>query len=76
MRPRSSHLKPHKSQLRPDGTTFPPVTPDPPPPPGWLDPLGDLERHSQSTWPEDGQSDDALRAEQPRSPAGRGTRGE
>lgn len=24
----------HHSNLRPDGTVFPPVTPDPPPPPG------------------------------------------
>ena len=30
------------SQLLPDGGTFPPVTPDPPPPPGWVDPLGGL----------------------------------
>lgn len=27
------------SHLQPDGTTFPPVTPDPPPPPGYVDPL-------------------------------------
>ena len=25
----------HGSQLRPDGTTFPPLTPDPPSPPGY-----------------------------------------
>ena len=31
------------SHLRPDGTTFPPVTPDPPPPPGYVDPLAALE---------------------------------
>ena len=76
MRPRSSHLKPHQSQLRPDGTTFPPVTPDPPAPPGWVDPLAGLERHSRSTRPEDAQGDDAPRADSPRSPAGLGTRGE
>ena len=33
----------HRSTLRPDGTTWPPVTPDPPPPPGYVDPLGDLD---------------------------------
>jgi len=27
------------SHLRPDGTVFPPVTPDPPFPPGYVDPL-------------------------------------
>lgn len=27
------------SHLRPDGTTFPPVTPDPPPPPGYVEPV-------------------------------------
>jgi hypothetical protein len=31
------------SRLRPDGTTFPPVTPDPPPPPGYVDPIPDLD---------------------------------
>ena len=31
------------SHLRPDGTTWPPVTPDPPPPPGYVDPLAELE---------------------------------
>lgn len=35
------------SHLRPDGTTFPPVTPDPPPPPGWVDPLEPLESVEQ-----------------------------
>jgi hypothetical protein len=29
------------SHLRADGTTFPPVTPDPPNPPGYASPLGD-----------------------------------
>jgi len=28
--------------LRPDGTVFPPVTPDPPPPPGYRSPIGNL----------------------------------
>ncbi len=31
------------SNLRPDGTTWPPVTPDPPPPPGYVDPIPDLD---------------------------------
>jgi hypothetical protein len=26
------------THLRPDGTTFPPLTPDPPPPPGYEEP--------------------------------------
>jgi hypothetical protein len=26
-------------QLQPDGTVFPPVTPDPPPPPGYVSPV-------------------------------------
>lgn len=38
----------HTSHLRPDGTTFPPVTPDPPPPPGWVDPLERLEGASET----------------------------
>jgi hypothetical protein len=32
-----------KSHLQPDGSVFPPVTPDPPPPPGYADPLSDAE---------------------------------
>lgn len=32
-------LQLHRSHLQADGSTFPPVTPDPPPPPGWVDPL-------------------------------------
>jgi len=31
------------SNLRPDGTTWPPVTPDPPPPPGYVDPIPVLD---------------------------------
>ena len=27
------------THLQPDGTVFPPVTPDPPPPPGYVSPL-------------------------------------
>ena len=30
------------TRLRPDGTVFPPVTPDPPPPPGYRSPIGNL----------------------------------
>jgi hypothetical protein len=33
----------HRSHLRPDGTTWPPVTPDPPPPPGYVDPVAELD---------------------------------
>jgi hypothetical protein len=43
----TSHPEPVPSDtcnLRPDGTVFPPVTPDPPPPPGYVSPLdGPLE---------------------------------
>ena len=31
------------SHLRPDGTTWPPVTPDPPAPPGYVDPIPHLD---------------------------------
>ena len=31
------------SHLRPDGTTWPPDTPDPPPPPGYVDPIAELD---------------------------------
>jgi hypothetical protein len=31
------------SHLQPDGSTFPPLTPDPPPPPGYVDPLLELD---------------------------------
>jgi len=30
-----------ESHLRPDGTVWPPVTPEPPPPPGYHDPTED-----------------------------------
>lgn len=33
----------HESHLQPDGTTFPPLSPDPPPPPGYVDPFAELE---------------------------------
>ncbi|HET6966815.1 MAG TPA: hypothetical protein VFI44_01000 [Ornithinibacter sp.] len=36
-------MTPASSNLLPDGTTFPPVTPDPPPPPGYVDPIPVLE---------------------------------
>ena len=38
-------LEPVPSETRnlpPDGTVFPPVTPDPPPPPGYVSPLDGL----------------------------------
>jgi hypothetical protein len=31
------------SHLRPDGTAWPPVTPDPPPPPGYVDSIPGLD---------------------------------
>ena len=39
------------SHLRPGGTTFPPVTPDPPPPPGYVDPLAAFESDGPSAAP-------------------------
>ena len=36
-------MTPASSNLLPDGSTFPPVTPDPPPPPGYVDPIPELE---------------------------------
>lgn len=45
------------SHLRPDGTTFPPVTPDPPIPPGYEEPVlldcGALEPPDEGTNPAD-----------------------
>jgi len=45
----------YESRLRPDGTTFPPVTPDPPPPPGYVDPIAELDAALES--PADDGSD-------------------
>lgn len=33
--------EPLTTHLQPDGTVFPPVTPDPPAPPGYVDPLAE-----------------------------------
>ncbi len=44
------------SNLRPDGTTWPPVTPDPPPPPGYVDPIPDLDAAMQDA-PAEGEDD-------------------
>ena len=41
------------THLRPDGTVFPPVTPDPPAPPGYVDPLADAAALDQ---PVEGES--------------------
>jgi hypothetical protein len=46
----------YESRLRPDGTTFPPVTPDPPPPPGYVDPIAELDAALADR--SDGGSDD------------------
>ncbi len=51
-----------KSHLRPDGTTWPPVTPDPPPPPGYVDPipaLDDALRRERETEPDPQEPADA-----------------
>jgi hypothetical protein len=40
-------------RLLPDGSAWPPVTPDPPPPPGYVDPLPTLETEI----PAEGQSE-------------------
>jgi hypothetical protein len=44
----------HESQLRPDGTIFPPVTPDPPSPPGYEAPSV-----PESDFPDAGEGEDA-----------------
>jgi hypothetical protein len=52
----------HTSHLRPDGTTWPPVTPDPPPPPGYVDPnpaLDDALRRERDTEPDPQEPADA-----------------
>ena len=36
---RDAHSPSATTHLRPDGTVFPPVTPDPPAPPGYVSPL-------------------------------------
>ena len=50
-------MTPHTSRLRSDGTTFPPVTPDPPPPPGYVDPVAELDA-GLSTGPEAASGDE------------------
>ena len=40
------------SHLRKDGTVFPPVTPDPPPPPGYQSPLDDSPQLDAPVLPE------------------------
>jgi hypothetical protein len=53
-------MNPTTSNLRPDGTTFPPVTPDPPPPPGYVDPIPVLEAALEGASAEDeAEGDDA-----------------
>jgi hypothetical protein len=39
MTPHPEPVPSDTSNLRPDGTVFPPVTPDPPDPPGYVSPL-------------------------------------
>jgi hypothetical protein len=46
----------YESRLRPDGTTFPPVTPDPPPPPGYVDPIAELDAALEN--PSDDEAED------------------
>ena len=40
------------THLRPDGSVFPPVTPDPPAPPGYVDPLAEAGALDELTEPE------------------------
>ena len=56
-----------KSHLRPDGTTWPPVTPDPPPPPGYVDPIPELDaalRKAQDADPDAEEPAEPEQAEQ------------
>lgn len=59
------------SHLRPDGTTFPPVTPDPPAPPGYVDPIPDLDA-ALAREAEDAAEDAAEVADDDGSPSSRG----
>ena len=54
----------YESRLRPDGTTFPPVTPDPPPPPGYVDPIADLDAALEDR-SDDGSGDEGGTEETP-----------
>ena len=56
-----------RSHLRPDGTTFPPVTPDPPFPPGYEEP-DILEPGAGSTAPEAAPDDRASESQQAEVP--------
>ena len=58
-------MTPASSNLLPDGTTFPPVTPDPPAPPGYVDPIPELEAvlSPDPSASQDDEDDDALRTE-------------
>ena len=57
---RDSSSRSVTTNLRPDGTVFPPVTPDPPAPPGYVSPL-DQAPHLDDLG-------DALRADEPERP--------
>lgn len=65
-------MTPHTSRLRPDGTTFPPVTPDPPPPPGYVDPVAELDAGMSTGREEasgDGVAEDGRRTGSPHTDA-------
>ncbi len=52
------------SHLLPDGSTFPPVTPDPPPPPGYvspLDPVPDDDAEGTGSQSPDAAGDESAR---------------
>jgi hypothetical protein len=55
------------SHLRPDGTTFPPVTPDPPAPPGYRPPEVGEVLPAEEPAAETGTGDPAARTEEPRA---------
>ena len=44
-------------RLQPDGTVFPPVTPDPPAPPGYVSPLDDAPELDELAEPQPPMSD-------------------
>jgi hypothetical protein len=56
------------SHLRPDGTTFPPVTPDPPLPPGYEPPqVGEVLPADDAATADEEASEPGARTDEPRA---------
>ena len=66
--PRPEPLPSETSHLQPDGTVFPPVTPDPPEPPGYVSPLeghADLDISVSAGTAQEGRLSDEASVEAP-----------